>query len=140
MSRGGRDLDISNNERTFIINALKEGLRLDGRPVDGFRPVDISFGADYGTVHLSLGSTKVFTTVAAELVRPFPESPSEGMLLFSTEVSAVATAKRERTGRANEEELLVNRMLERCLRRSRAVDTEGLCILAGSKVGLVWNR
>ena len=134
MSRGGRDLDISTNERTFILQALKEGLRLDGRALDAFRSLDIAFGPDYGSIHLSLGATKVFATVSGEIVRPFPESPNEGLLLFSTEMSPVATAKRE-MGRASEEEMLINRLLERCLKRSRAVDTEGLCIIAGSKVG-----
>lgn len=36
--------------------------------------------------------------------------------------------------RISDEEVLISRMLEKALRRSRAVDTEGLCILAGEKV------
>jgi exosome complex RNA-binding protein Rrp42 (RNase PH superfamily) len=129
----GRDLDISNNERAFILQALKEGIRLDGRGVEDFRDLNISFGPNYGTVHLTLGGTRIFTTVSAEIVRPFPESPNEGQLVFNAEIAPVATAKRP-MGRASEEEMLINRMLERCLKRSRAVDTEGLTIVAGSKV------
>lgn len=136
--RGGRDLDISNNERLFILQALKEGVRLDGRSVEDCRTLDISFGPDYGSVQLSLGGTKVFVTVMAEIARPYPESPNEGLLVFNTEISPMASPRRQ-IGRASEEEMLINRMLERCLRRSRAVDTEGLCIIAGSKVGL-WVR
>ncbi|ORZ41665.1 ribosomal protein S5 domain 2-type protein [Catenaria anguillulae PL171] len=33
-----------------------------------------------------------------------------------------------------EEELFVSRTIEKCLRRSRAIDTEGLCIVAGQQV------
>lgn len=36
----------------------------------------------------------------------------------------------------SEEEVLISRTIEKALRRSRAVDTEGLCIVAGEKVRL----
>ncbi|KAI9009150.1 ribosomal protein S5 domain 2-type protein [Hyaloraphidium curvatum] len=133
MSRGGRDLDISNNERTFLLQALKEGYRLDGRAPDAARPLSLSYGPDFGSVELSLGDTRVLATVTAEIIRPYPESPGDGQLMFSAEVSPISTGKRDR-GRISEEEMLLNRMLERCLKRSRAVDTEGLCIVAGANV------
>ncbi|KAJ3300325.1 Exosome complex component RRP45 [Borealophlyctis nickersoniae] len=38
------------------------------------------------------------------------------------------------SGRLSEEEVLISRLLEKALRRSRAFDTEGLCIVAGEKV------
>lgn len=34
----------------------------------------------------------------------------------------------------SEEEVLISRIVEKALRRSRAIDTEGLCIVAGEKV------
>ena len=34
----------------------------------------------------------------------------------------------------SEEEVLISRIIEKALRRSRAIDTEGLCIVAGEKV------
>lgn len=34
----------------------------------------------------------------------------------------------------SEEEVLISRVVEKSLRRSRAIDTEGLCIVAGEKV------
>jgi exosome complex RNA-binding protein Rrp42 (RNase PH superfamily) len=39
--------------------------------------------------------------------------------------------------RPSEEEVLISRTIEKALRRSRAVDTEGLCIVAGEKVILI---
>lgn len=132
MSRG-RDLDISNNERQFILQAVREGIRLDGRAPTELRSISLEFGSEYGTVFLDLGETKVFTAIQAELVRPRPENPNEGLLAFNTEIAPVSTSKRY-MGRASEEEQLLNRTLERCLKRSKAVDTEGLCVLAGEKV------
>lgn len=34
----------------------------------------------------------------------------------------------------SEEEVLISRIVEKALRRSRAIDTEGLCIVSGEKV------
>jgi exosome complex component RRP45 len=36
--------------------------------------------------------------------------------------------------RISEEEVIVSRLLEKALKRSQAVDTEGLCIIAGEQV------
>jgi exosome complex component RRP45 len=36
--------------------------------------------------------------------------------------------------RQTDEEVLVSRLIEKAMRRSRALDTEGLCIVAGEKV------
>lgn len=36
--------------------------------------------------------------------------------------------------RPSEEEILVSRILEKAIKRSRAIDTEGLCIVANEKV------
>ena len=41
---------------------------------------------------------------------------------------------KRRQCRLSEEEVLISRLLEKALKRSRAIDTEGLCIVAGEKV------
>ena len=40
-------------------------------------------------------------------------------------------------GRPSSSSTEINRTLERCVKESRAVDTESLCIVAGEKVGLL---
>ena len=45
-------------ERDFILEALQESVRLDGRAVDDLRPLQISFGKEYGHVKVRLGRTK----------------------------------------------------------------------------------
>jgi len=42
--------------------------------------------------------------------------------------------KKKKNFRLSELEVIVSRLLEKALRRSRAIDTEGLCIIAGEKV------
>lgn len=53
-----REAEISLNERAFILQALKEGIRLDGRAFDAFRDVELTFGEEYGAVDVCLGKTR----------------------------------------------------------------------------------
>lgn len=50
--------DISNVEKAFILQALGQNLRLDGRALDQFRNVELTFGDQYGTSTVSLGKTR----------------------------------------------------------------------------------
>ncbi|CAO3679963.1 unnamed protein product [Umbelopsis vinacea] len=117
-----READPSLNEKQFVLQALKEGLRVDGR-----RPYD------FQSLQISSTQFRVSAKVSAEVVRPRADKPTEGLLLFNTEISPMASPAFE-TGRSSEEEVLISRTIEKALRRSRAVDTEGLCIVAGEKV------
>jgi exosome complex component RRP45 len=53
-----READISVNERAFILQALQERIRLDGRAFDAFRPLELTFGDEYGVVDVQLGKTR----------------------------------------------------------------------------------
>lgn len=53
-----RETDLSLNESAFILQALREGVRLDGRPLDAFREPIIAFGDDFGVVDVHLGRTR----------------------------------------------------------------------------------
>jgi len=54
-----RETDISNVERKFILEALAQDVRVDGRRLDQFRNLDLEFGDEYGTVTLRLGKTRL---------------------------------------------------------------------------------
>lgn len=49
---------LSVTERDFILNALREDVRLDGRGFDQLRPLNVSFGEEYGHVKVQLGKTR----------------------------------------------------------------------------------
>lgn len=53
-----REAEPSKNERDFILEALQENIRLDGRSLDAYRSIDISFGDEYGTADVQLGKTR----------------------------------------------------------------------------------
>lgn len=53
-----REAEPSINERAFILQALQENIRLDGRSLEAYRTLEISFGDDYGAVDVQLGKTR----------------------------------------------------------------------------------
>jgi exosome complex component RRP45 len=52
-----REVEPSLNEKQFILRALQENLRVDGRPFDQFRELELTFGDEYGVTNLKLGKT-----------------------------------------------------------------------------------
>ncbi|KAG2224154.1 hypothetical protein INT45_000169 [Circinella minor] len=121
------------NESEFILAALNEKRRVDGRGIYDVRSLQINFGTDYGQVEIQLGRTRVAAKVSAKVERPRNDKPTEGILFFNTEISPMACPTFD-SGSRSEEEVLISRIIEKSLRRSRAIDTEGLCIVAGEKV------
>jgi len=53
-----KEAPLSIAERDFILEALREDVRLDGRGANQFRPLNITFGDEYGHVKLQLGKTR----------------------------------------------------------------------------------
>ncbi|KAG4075820.1 hypothetical protein HA402_003646 [Bradysia odoriphaga] len=127
---------ISNCEKNFISDIVsKKQLRLDGRDLNEFRPIKINFGSDWGSVHVSLGETRVLAQVTCEVAQPKSTRPNEGLLFIKVELGPMA-AQHFEANRSSDLSVQVNRILERALKDSRCIDLESLCIIAEEKV---WN-
>ncbi|KIM81533.1 hypothetical protein PILCRDRAFT_71784 [Piloderma croceum F 1598] len=120
-------------EREFLLKALEQSLRLDGRAPLQSRTPTLTFGPELGWVECALGKTRVLAYVSAKIVKPTPERPFEGTITIHSEISPMASREYE-VGRPSDEEVTITRMLDKVLRRSDAVDKESLCILAGERV------
>ncbi|KAH8890929.1 hypothetical protein GQ53DRAFT_806896 [Thozetella sp. PMI_491] len=127
-----REAEPSLNEKQFLLEALKENLRLDGRELDQYRKLDLSFGDEYGVAEVKLGKTSVLAKVSAEVTVPFQDRPLDGIFQISTELSPMASPAFE-INRPTETEVVLSRLLEKTVRRSGALDTESLCLAAGEK-------
>ncbi|THV49689.1 hypothetical protein BGAL_0183g00070 [Botrytis galanthina] len=127
-----REVEPSINEKQFFSKALKENLRIDGRSFDQFRALELEFGDEYGVADVRLGKTRVLVNITAEVTSPFPDRPFDGIFTITTELSPMASPAFE-TNRPTEQEVLLSRLLEKTLRRSAALDTESLCLIAGQK-------
>ncbi|KAK9235172.1 ribosomal protein S5 domain 2-type protein [Lipomyces kononenkoae] len=128
-----RDLTPSTIENTFVLKALTERVRLDNRSFNQLRDLDVSFSStEYGLVDVKLGRTRVIARISAEITKPYPDRPYDGLFLISTEISPMAAPTFE-AGRKSEDELVISRIIEKSIRRSGALDTEALCIISGEK-------
>lgn len=127
-----RDDPPSLNEQSFLLSALRQQLRLDNRSLTQFRPLSLSFGEEYGVCDIRLGKTRVLVKISAEVVTPYPDRKFDGLFTISAELSPIASPAFE-IGRQDTTEVLLSRILEKTIRRSGALDTESLCIIAGAK-------
>ncbi|XP_057312809.1 exosome complex component RRP45-like isoform X3 [Hydractinia symbiolongicarpus] len=120
-------------EKDFVLKSIRSGIRLDGRQSYDYRNLDIKFGKDYGCCEVQLGETRVLAQTSAELVKPTDTRPTEGQLFLNVELSPMASPAFE-NGRMSNQGVEVNRLIERCLKESRPIDIESLCLVAGEKV------
>ncbi|XP_049848526.1 uncharacterized protein LOC126315317 [Schistocerca gregaria] len=130
-----RDDLVSSNEKQFIINAINEERRIDGRGIFDYRALKISFGSKWGSVQVQLGQTRVLFVVSCEVVPPHPDRPTEGFFKFNIHFSPMASPAY--SGRLSAQGVETTRLVERGLREGGAIDTEALCITAGEKVWVV---
>uniref|UniRef100_A0A182K3S7 Exosome complex component RRP45 n=1 Tax=Anopheles christyi TaxID=43041 RepID=A0A182K3S7_9DIPT len=126
---------LTNNEKSFVQKALLESIRLDGRTLDEFRKLRISFGSEWGLVHVILGETRALARITCEVVEPKATRPNEGMLFVNVELGPMAAPHFD-GGRQSDECVQLNRILERALKDSGCVDLESLCLVSEEKV---WN-
>ena len=127
-----READLSLNEQNFILQGLREGVRIDDRDYQDYRNLKLEFGDEYGVVDVSLGKTRVVARVSSEVTTPFSDRKFEGIFNISTELSPMASPAFE-ANRPTITETLLSRLLEKTVRRSGALDTESLCLIAGVK-------
>ncbi|XP_002160444.3 exosome complex component RRP45 isoform X1 [Hydra vulgaris] len=120
-------------EKDFVLKSIKSGIRLDGRQAFDYRNISIQFGIDYGCCEVQLGETRVLAQTSCELVKPIGTRPTEGQLHLNVDLSPMASPSFE-TGRMTSQGLEINRLIERCIKESRCIDVESLCLIAGEKV------
>ncbi|KAL7664547.1 Uncharacterized protein ABC855_g2692 [[Candida] zeylanoides] len=126
-------VEISANQEHFVREALKLGHRVDGRRLDEARAPAITLHDEYGHVEVQWGATRLAVRVSADITAPYDDRPFEGLFSISTEISPMASPQFD-AARANDDEVLVSRLIEKAIRRSNALDLEALCIVAGAKV------
>lgn len=86
-----REAEPSTNARAFLLQALKENVRLDGRAFDAFRPIDLSFGDEYGVADVKMGKTRVMVKISAEVVKSYEDRKFDGIFTIATELSPIAS-------------------------------------------------
>lgn len=90
------------SSKALVVEALQAArpMRVDGRGLMVGRAVSLTLRRHEGSAsaELTVGRTRVLATVTGEIVQPFPDRPSEGILVFNVELSPMASEAFE-TGR-----------------------------------------
>ena len=86
-----KEAPLSISERDFIVNALRENVRLDGRHLDQFRSLSVSFGEEYGHVKVQLGKTRLIVRISSEVTKPHDDRPFDGTFTIALELTAMGS-------------------------------------------------
>lgn len=101
-----KEAQLSIAECDFILNALREGVRLDGRQPDELRPLNVSFGDEYGHVKVQLGKTRyvdfvpvglianwysLIVRISSEVTKPRDDRPFDGPFTIAMELTSMGS-------------------------------------------------
>lgn len=78
---------------------------------------------------------RILAQVSCEVQPPKATRPNEGLLFLNIELSPMGAPHFE-VGRQSELAVQLNRLLEKCIKDSRCVDLESLCIVSEEKVNV----
>lgn len=112
---------------------IKSAIRPDGRSETQHRPLQISFGPDYGCCLTTIGNTKVLAQVSSNIQEPRLTRPSEGVINIRVDLSLLGSSNYD-TARTSDECVQLTRLLHKGIKDARCIDLEALCIISGEKV------
>jgi exosome complex component RRP42 len=131
---------ISEIRKDYIYNLLLKGERVDGRSFDQYRDISVEtnvISKAEGSARVRIGSTQVLVGVKMQPGEPFPDSPNRGVIITNAELVPLASPMFE-PGPPNETGIELARVVDRGVRESKSVDLEGLCIVPGKQVWIVF--
>jgi len=124
---------------SYVRKLVEEGMRVDERKFDEFRPIKIEknvIKTAEGSAQVTIGNTNVLVGVKMSVGEPFPDTPNEGVLIVNAELVPIASPTFE-SGPPNEDAVELARVVDRGIRESKCIDLESLCIEEGKKVWMV---
>lgn len=123
----------------LIREMLKNGKRLDNRKMDEYRKIEIETGFinnAEGSSRVKVGNTEIIAGVKMGLGKPYPDSPDEGVLSVAAELVPFASPEFE-SGPPGEQSIELARVVDRCIRESKMIDVEKLCVKEKEHVWMV---
>lgn len=131
---------ITEIERERMNELLKAGKRIDGRGFDDLRPIKIIpeiVSKAEGSAEVWLGETRVIAGMKVSIGQPFPDTPNEGVVITSAELSPIGSPTFE-LGPPGERAIELARVVDRGIRHSDSIQRTDLCIVEGSHVYLLF--
>ncbi len=131
---------VSEIEKDYIVKLLEQGKRMDGRALNEHRPIEYELNyieKAEGSAVISLGNTKIIVGIKATLGSPFPDTPNQGVITTSAELSPVASPYFE-SGPPSDDATILARVTDRAIRESHAIDLEKLCLIPEKLVWIIF--
>jgi exosome complex component RRP42 len=133
-----KDTVLSRMRKDVILGTLAKGTRFDGRKPDEFRAIDIQKGVittAEGSALASIGGTKVLAAVKFDVATPFPDRPTEGVMMSNAELLCSASPSFE-SGPPDENSVEFARVVDRAIRSAEIVDVKSFFIEEGKVLAL----
>lgn len=130
---------MNHETKEHIRNALKKGIRLDGRKPEEVRPITIQTGflsTAEGSAKITFGDAEVLAGVKMAIEKPYPDTPEDGVLMVNSELLPLSNPEFE-TGPPSMASIETARVIDRGIRESKAFNTKTLCLEKGEKVWTV---
>ncbi len=127
-----------NNE--YILSLIQQDKRVDERKLDQYREIKvetkISKNAE-GSARCKIGDTEVLVGVKMDIGEPYTDSPDEGTIIVTAELSPIASPLFE-LGPPGQQATELARIVDRGIRESKAIDFKKLCIKEGEKIWMIF--
>jgi len=130
---------MNHEVKEHIKNALKKGIRIDGRKLDELRPIKIETGflsTAEGSARVIFGDAEVIAGVKMAVEKPYPDTPDDGVLMVNSELLPISNPEFE-SGPPSMASIETARVIDRGIRESKAFNTKSLCVEKGEKVWTV---
>tara|TARA_Y100000310_G_scaffold221748_1_gene223364 strand:+ start:12118 stop:12939 length:822 start_codon:yes stop_codon:yes gene_type:complete len=121
-----------------IAEYLAGGKRFDGRKPEEFRDIEIDVNLSKkaeGGAKVRIGETEVWVGVKMSVGTPYDDSPDQGNLMVTSELTPLSHQKYE-YGPPKFPTIELGRLVDRGIRESGFLDLKKLCIVPGEAV---WN-
>lgn len=122
--------------KNHILESLEKGIRFDGRKADEYREITVEYGVTKnaeGSARVKIGDTELIVGVKMAIETPFPDTPDQGNFMVNTELLPLSSPDFE-SGPPGIQAIELSRVVDRCIRESKAIDVKKLCITPKEKV------
>ncbi len=138
MGEETKDVIMASIRRDIMGNTLSKGIRFDGRKFDEYRPIEIQKGViktAEGSAVARIGGTQVLACVKFDVVKPFSDRPTEGVLVTNAELLPTASPGFE-PGPPSAESIEMARVVDRAIRSAECIDLSSFFIEQDKVLGI----
>lgn len=136
-----KDTILSHVRREVMSATLAKGTRFDGRGFDDFRPIEVQKGVirtAEGSAVAKIGATTALVAIKFDVLKPFPDRPTEGVMMTNAELLPAASPTFE-PGPPNENSIELARVVDRGLRSAEIVDYKSFFIEEDKVLGMFFD-